>query len=67
MPNTTAEWKIISEKFESRWNIPNTIGALDGKHVHINHPRDAGSMFFNNKGSHSIFLMALVDADKKFT
>ena len=32
-PKSEAEWLQISRKFEQRWNFPNGIGAIDGKHI----------------------------------
>ena len=32
------EWLSIAEKFETRWQYPNAIGAIDGKHVVIRKP-----------------------------
>ena len=32
------EWKSIADKFYKRWNFPNCIGAIDGKHVMIQCP-----------------------------
>ena len=65
-PKTPDEWKHVAEGFASRWNYPNCLGALDGKHVAINKPRDGGSFYYNYKGFHSIVLMALVDSNYKF-
>uniref|UniRef100_A0A8D8TD33 Uncharacterized protein n=1 Tax=Cacopsylla melanoneura TaxID=428564 RepID=A0A8D8TD33_9HEMI len=30
-PNSEQMWKEISKDFESRWNFPHCIGAMDGK------------------------------------
>ena len=36
VPQTEEEWIRISEEFEEKWNFPNCLGALDGKHIQIN-------------------------------
>ena len=66
-PPTTEDWKRIEHHFYSQWNYPNCIGAVDGKHVVIQSPHNSGSQFFNYKGTFSLVLMALVDADYQFT
>ena len=63
---TEAEWQAIADGFLTRWNFPNCLGALDGKHVGVKCPAISGSLYYNYKGFYSVILMALVDSDYKF-
>ena len=65
-PSTEEEWMKIADAFEEKWNFPNCIGAMDGKHIVIKQSKNSGSYFFNYKGTFSIVLLALVDAEYKF-
>jgi hypothetical protein len=65
-PKTNVEWINIAEEFNTLWNLPNCIGAIDGKHITIRQPACSGAKFFNYKHSFSIILLALVDAQYKF-
>ncbi|XP_031776865.1 uncharacterized protein LOC103317169 [Nasonia vitripennis] len=65
LPNTEG-WLSITKDFEEKWQFPNCIGALDGKHMRIRKPDHGGSVFFNYKRFHSIVLMAISDAHCRF-
>lgn len=67
IPEPTSEmWQISAETFYHKWNFPNCIGSIDGKHIRIRCPDRAGSLFYNYKDFHSIVLLATVDANYKF-
>lgn len=56
----------IAGEYWDRWNFPNCVGAIDGKHIRIFCPGKSGSLFFNYKDYFSIILQAIVDANCKF-
>ena len=61
------EWLHITGDFEERWNMPHTIGAIDGKHIRIKCLAESGTLFHNYKGFFSLVLMAICDANYCFT
>ncbi|XP_060857450.1 uncharacterized protein LOC132935032 [Metopolophium dirhodum] len=61
------QWTAIAQRFETLWNLPNCIGAIDGKHVRIEKFANSGSSNFNYKSYHSTVLLACCDADGLFT
>ena len=68
LPEPTQDlWRQTENGFRERWQFPNCIGALDGKHVLIQAPPCSGSTYFNYKKSFSIVLLALVDYRYRFT
>ena len=44
------EWLKISEEFQVKWNLPDVVGALGGKHIRIRCFSKTGSFYHNNKG-----------------
>lgn len=50
---TKADWAKIAGDFTRRWQFPNCLGAVDGKHVAITCPPKSGSAFFNYRVSQS--------------
>ena len=65
-PKTTEEWMEIAEKFYVRWNFPNGLGGVDGKHIVLQQPKNSGSHYRNYKGSDSIILMGMVGPEYEF-
>lgn len=65
-PTTAEAWKEVANEFYQMWDLPHVIGALDGKHIAIECPSNAGSDYYNYKGFNSINLMAMCDASYRF-
>ena len=65
-PRSKEKWLEISKNFEERWNFPNGLGAVDGKHIVMEQPTNSGSHYRNNKGTDSIILLAMIGPEYEF-
>ena len=66
-PSTENEWRHIADDFEQQWDLPHCIGAIDGKHIGIDCPKQSGSNFYNYKSFFSIIPLAVCDARYNFS
>ena len=66
-PHTKEEWLKISQEFEENWNMPWTIGCIDGKRIRIVCPKLTRTQYYNHKGFFSIVLTAVCHANYCFT
>ena len=65
-PKCEHDWLKEAQKFENRWNFPNALGPVDGKHV-MQAPAHSWSSFSNYKKTHNIILMAMCNARQQPT
>ena len=56
-------FRDIIDGFQCRWGFPQTVGAIDGTHIHVPilRPKESGSDYYNRKGYHSILMQAIVE------
>ena len=66
LPDSKEKWLSVAKEFEEKWQFPNCVGAIDGKHVPLINPFNSGSTYFNYKSFFSIVLFVLVNVDYKF-
>ena len=62
--NTRTVAIAIADQFKENWNMPNVIGAINGKHIRIECPKLSGTQYYSYKG---IALLAICDANYCFT
>ena len=60
--------KRVEEKFRTRisWNVPHTVGAIDGEEYRHEEAKKSGSDYYNYKGFFSLVLLTLVDTEYRF-
>ncbi|GFN95478.1 nuclease harbi1-like protein [Plakobranchus ocellatus] len=63
LPKPDADlWAKTADGYFSKWDFPNCIGSIDGKHIPLTKPPNSGSLYYNYKGFFSIVLLAVADA-----
>lgn len=65
-PPTKEQFESNGAQFGEKWNFPNVMGCLDGKHIRVQCPSRTGSLYYNYKDFFSIVLLALVGPNYKF-
>ena len=65
-PSTADEWEKPSNAFERIWNL-HVLGALDGKHIAMDCPKNSGSREYNYKGYFCTNLLTMCDARYCYT
>ena len=63
---TVSSFMETAKLFWERWQFPNCLGCIDGKHIRIKRPANSGSMYYCYKIFYSIGLLAVTDANYKF-
>uniref|UniRef100_A0A8C9X376 DDE Tnp4 domain-containing protein n=1 Tax=Sander lucioperca TaxID=283035 RepID=A0A8C9X376_SANLU len=58
---TTDSWNEVAQRFWDKWNFPNCLRALDGKHIVIQATPLSGSQYFNYKKTLSIVCIQVGD------
>ncbi|CAH2013705.1 unnamed protein product [Acanthoscelides obtectus] len=66
MPQNDQGWLVVARGFETKWQFPHCLGAIDGKHIKIESPINSGSEFYNYKHNFSIILLAVADSEYNF-
>ncbi|KAJ8897772.1 hypothetical protein PR048_003122, partial [Dryococelus australis] len=62
-PTTEKESENVAGECEHRWNFPNCIRAVDGKHVAITPPPRSESYFYHYKNFHSQVLLGIANTN----
>ena len=66
VPASETEWIALADESNKRWNFPNAIAAIDGKHISIKKTVSGVSEFYNYKGFYSVVLMGMFSHDYRF-
>lgn len=53
-------WMNTAISYHTNWNMPHCLGSIDGKHIRIKKPPNAGSTYYNYK------VGAIISENKRF-
>jgi hypothetical protein len=45
-PSKSSDWMKLAREFKNKWQFPHCVGSIDGKHIAIKAPPNAGSEYF---------------------
>ena len=65
-PSSESKWKNIVSGFKDHWNMPQSLGAIDRKHIAMKKTAHSGSIWHNYKGYLSMVLLAICNAHYNF-
>jgi len=51
IPETEEEWLVVAKQYQALWNFPHAVGAIDGKHVVLQCPRNSANEYFNTRSA----------------
>ncbi|KAF7988894.1 hypothetical protein HCN44_007204 [Aphidius gifuensis] len=60
-PPISEDLKKKANGFGKFWHFQHCIGAIDGRHIHIEAPPNASSQYYIYKGYHNIVVLAICD------
>ena len=65
-PPTKKDYIMIAQQFLDLWQFPNCLGAIGGQRIKIKYPNMTEMQFYKNKGTFSMVLQAITDANGNF-
>jgi len=63
---TTQDWLEISDGYFKTSQFPHCVGAVDGKHIRVECPKNSGTLYYNYKQYYSLILLAICDSNYCF-
>ena len=66
IPKTEHEWLAVAKQYQALWNFQHAVGAIDGKRVVLQCPRNSASEYFNYKNALQYFTLSFSGADYNY-